>query len=434
MSNLFRVQQAKMANRKSLFAKPNVIGLGVGYKSTSGMTTDQLSLVVMVRDKVPVSGLRTDEIIPQELNHIPTDVFAVGDLKPLLARTDRWRPAPGGVSLGHYKITAGTLGCIVYDQETGRPLILSNNHVLANRNDARYGDPILQPGPADGGQVGRDMIAILERFRPILFNAAPATCAFANYYVKMGNMLAAMLNSSHQIQAFRSNPAASNQVDAAVARPVEENVIQNENLEIGVIEGFIKPELNMMVRKSGRSSSYTTGNINILDASIQVKYGPDRTATFENQIVTSPMSIGGDSGSLLVAVDSPMAVGLLFAGSELATIHNPIDSVLKQLKISFKGSNMQAKTDRRVILEKVQYVKETYQEALLEKQNVVGVGIGLIHTDGKRTDSAHERPPARNDPCRQDQGHQLAHPRRNAVRQVPPCARPPAGCRKADCR
>ncbi len=385
MSNLFSVQQAKIENRKSLFAKPNVIGLGVGYKSTGGMTTDQLSLIVMVRDKVPVSGLRAEEIIPQELNQIPTDVYAVGDLKPLLTRTERWRPAPGGVSLGHYKITAGTLGCIVYDQETGRPLILSNNHVLANRNEARYGDPILQPGPADGGQVGRDMIAILERFCPILFNTAPATCVFANYYVEMGNILAKMLNSSHQIQAFRSNPSLSNQVDAAVARPVQESVIQNENLEIGVIEGVIQPELNMMVRKSGRSTSLSTGIINVLDASIQVKYGPERTATFENQIVTSPMSMGGDSGSLLVAMDSPKAVGLLFAGSELASIHNPIDSVLKQLKISFKGSNMQAKSNRRVMLEKVQAVKETYQEALLEKQNVIGVGIGQIHTDGKRT-------------------------------------------------
>ena len=37
----------------------------------------------------------------------------------------------------------------------------------------------------------------------------------------------------------------------------------------------------------------------------------DRTARFENQFVSGPMSQGGDSGSLLVSGDSQKAVGLL---------------------------------------------------------------------------------------------------------------------------
>lgn len=53
----------------------------------------------------------------------------------------RIRKAPGGVSVGHYKITAGTLGCLA--TRGRRLLILSNNHVLANSNNARTGDPIL---------------------------------------------------------------------------------------------------------------------------------------------------------------------------------------------------------------------------------------------------------------------------------------------------
>ncbi len=47
--------------------------------------------------------------------------------------------------------------------------MLSNNHVLANSNDATAGDAILQPGPADGGRLGPDTIAVLERFCPIEF-------------------------------------------------------------------------------------------------------------------------------------------------------------------------------------------------------------------------------------------------------------------------
>lgn len=46
-------------------------------------------------------------------------------------RTKRWRPAPMGVSIGHYKGSAGTAGSLVKHKKTGQILILSNAHVLA---------------------------------------------------------------------------------------------------------------------------------------------------------------------------------------------------------------------------------------------------------------------------------------------------------------
>jgi hypothetical protein len=45
------------------------------------------------------------------------------------------------------------------------------------------------------------------------------------------------------------------------------------------------------------------------------------------------MSQPGDSGSLLVAGEALLAVGLLFAGSDQATIYNPIDAVLSCLDV-----------------------------------------------------------------------------------------------------
>ena len=68
----------------------------------------------------------------------------------------------GGVSIGHYAITAGTPGAFVKDKTTAETLILSNNHVMANSNDASIGDAILQPGPADGGKSPQDRIAALH--------------------------------------------------------------------------------------------------------------------------------------------------------------------------------------------------------------------------------------------------------------------------------
>ena len=60
--------------------------------------------------------------------------------------TPRLTVSAGG-SCGHYKITAGTLGGFVEDDD--RYYIMSNNHVLANSNQCFGGDRILQPGPSD---------------------------------------------------------------------------------------------------------------------------------------------------------------------------------------------------------------------------------------------------------------------------------------------
>ncbi|NIU63493.1 MAG: hypothetical protein GWN66_23410, partial [Pseudomonas stutzeri] len=86
-----------------------------------------------------------------------TDVQETGVIRALQDHTAKWRPAPGGVSIGHVDITAGTLGCLVVRGD--HIYILSNNHVLANSNEAEPGDAILQPGPHDGGTMD-DQIAV----------------------------------------------------------------------------------------------------------------------------------------------------------------------------------------------------------------------------------------------------------------------------------
>ncbi len=325
------VTWVKERHKELILAKPNVVGVGTGFKETRGRTTDKLCVVAMVRQKVPRAGLRPVSLVPSELDGVRTDVIQVGELRALPARTDRMRPVPSGVSLGHYKVTAGTLGCIVRDQATGTRLLLSNNHILANSNDAKLGDPILQPGPLDGGRVARDMVATLERFCAIQFSTEPATCDLASGYASVGNALAKLIGSKHRVMVYRSDPGASNRVDAATARPVDGVEVLDEILDIGVIGGTAPAGLGMPVRKSGRTTGFTTGQIIVLEATVIIKYG-DRSARFEGQIVTGPMSKPGDSGSLLVAGDSLLAVGLLFAGSEQATIYNPIQDVLDNLE------------------------------------------------------------------------------------------------------
>lgn len=333
MSEQQNVRQVKELHKEEILTTPNVVGVGTGYKVSRGERTDQLSVTVLVQQKVPKAGLAPEAVIPPELEGIRTDVMEVGYLRALQGRTDRWRPVPGGVSLGHYKVTAGTFGAVVRDRATNERLILSNNHVLANSNDATAGDAIIQPGVADGGRNPEDIIARLERFYPIRFNVEPGTCDLAQGAAALANLLARLLGSKHRLYTVKSQIEVSNPVDAAVARPIADDLILDEIIDIGTVSGITPAMLLMPVRKSGRSTGFTTGEIVVLDATVDVNYGTGRTARFEDQIVTSPMSAPGDSGSLLVAGDSQQAVGLLFAGSDQATIHNPIQTVLDLLEV-----------------------------------------------------------------------------------------------------
>jgi hypothetical protein len=327
-----KVLQVKELHKESIMAKPNVVGVGTGYRTSGRDVEEDLCVVAMVSQKIPRAGLDQESLIPGEIDGIRTDVIQVGVLRAHLSRTDRFRPVVGGVSAGHYKVTAGTLACVVKDRVSGDRLLLSNNHVFANSNQAAPGDAILQPGAADGGRVEGDSIASLERFYPIRFYSGPANCGWAETFARFGNFIAMLLGSKHRVRAYWSDPAATNLIDAAIARPLDSAGVEEEILDIGIVGGTTAPQLGMSVRKSGRSTGFTTGKVVVMDATVNVYYG-DRLARFEDQLVTTPMSKPGDSGSLLVAGNALMAVGLLFAGSDQATIYNPIRHVLDGLGI-----------------------------------------------------------------------------------------------------
>jgi hypothetical protein len=327
------IAEAKEGSKEALLEMPNVVGVGVGYQLKQGEPTGDYAIVVMVSRKLPLPALAPEAVLPHSMQGVNIDVIEVGEIRALQARTDKWRPAPGGVSIGHYKITAGTFGTIVRDRETNERLILSNNHVLANSNDASPGDDILQPGPIDGGSVSNDRIATLERFCPIEFTTEPGACDITNTYVSIGNAIADLLGSKHRVDSHQANPQATNMVDAAVAKPLNDDDVLDEILEVGTVQGTLEASLGMSVRKSGRTTGFTTGQINLINATVNVNYGSGRTARFEDQLVAGAMSQGGDSGSLCVAGDSLQAVGLLYAGSDQTTIFNPIKAVLDCLEV-----------------------------------------------------------------------------------------------------
>ena len=320
--------RVKRQNRDYLLSRRNVVACGVGFKESEGKISDEPCVVVSVTKKMSEAQLSSADIVPKKLGEVRTDVQETGVIRALQGHTDRWRPAPGGVSIGHADITAGTLGCLVSrDDEL---FILSNNHVLANTNAAKTGDPIIQPGRYDGGTLD-DQIATLEDFVPINFGDAPPTCPIATGLESLLNWLAKLLGSSHRVMAFQEAPT-TNRVDAAIARPLSDELVEKRIFEIGVPKGTREATLGTQVKKSGRTTGFTTGRITQIDVTTQVSYGGERIAVFEDQLMAGAMSKGGDSGSAVLD-EEDFVIGLLFAGSDTTTIMNPIQFVLDALNV-----------------------------------------------------------------------------------------------------
>src|SRR3989441_5762161 len=292
------VRAAKAAYEGAIFARANVVGVAIGNKVIRGRETDERCIVVFVEAKKPEAQLRHWDVVPKTFGSVRTDIVETGRFHALrseqaidLERTKRIRPAPGGVSIGHVQITAGTLGVLA--RRNGRPVILSNNHVLANQNAGRVGDPILQPGPADGGRL-QDTIARLVDFVPIQFKERePGPIARFLAWL-FGPLLRAAGWGLKRLPSGHSNL-----VDAAVAEPVETRLVAPDILGIGRVRGTKEPDIGMRVRKSGRTTGVTAGRITAIDAVVEVNYGGP-APVLPGQNVCGPLSKGGDRGSLAV--------------------------------------------------------------------------------------------------------------------------------------
>ncbi|MDI7246229.1 MAG: hypothetical protein QME92_01975 [Bacillota bacterium] len=347
--------------RWRLMGLPNVVGVGRGYKATAGVRGSTECIVVLVKKKFPGAVLGTQATVPAEVRGVPTDVVEVGEIRFLdtgaegmddaatgtagptkrTRRQERMRPARPGASIGHYQVTAGTMGAVVWDRRTREPLILSCNHVLANATSgrdgrAKVGDPIVQPGAADGGTVERDQIGVLERFVPIRMSGRVPACMASRVAERVFNNWLRITGAPARVEMVTVYfPLAVNTVDAALARPLHPESIEPGILELGELLGTAEPELGMPVRKSGRTTGVTAGEITSVDTTVSVVYSGNTTATFKDQIMTGVMADGGDSGSVLVD-ENMRAVGLLFAGSDKSTLYNKMTSVMDAVGVTLE--------------------------------------------------------------------------------------------------
>jgi hypothetical protein len=316
MSAIPTVQETKRQHEANLLRMRNVVAVGVGLKIAGDVQTNEPSIVVSVVKKLPVVQLHESALVPKTLGGVPTDVVETGKIFALQDPTQKMRPARPGISIGHYQITAGTLGCLV--ERNGQVFILSNNHVLANSNAGHLGDAILQPGPYDGG-TSADQIGTLEQFIPVGFEGGVTPTPGCS-------LLSSLFKSSPTV-----NEPGNNTVDCAIARPTSPDLVNPDILNIGIPVGLGTATLGTPLQKSGRTSGYTTDKITQIDVTTSVDYG-GKIAVFKNQLMAGAMSKGGDSGSAVLDMNKQV-VGLLFAGSDTTTIMNPIQFVLDALQV-----------------------------------------------------------------------------------------------------
>ena len=312
---------------KDLLQKKNVQGYGKGHKYVNGVDTGRDAVVVFVSKKVLLNRLDAEDAVPKKYKGVETDVIEVGEIKPL--RTTEHRPAPGGVSIGHYKVTAGTLGMAIEDAN-GFRFILSNNHVLANSNNAKLGDPIYQPGVADGG-TDKNIIGHLVRFVPIKMQGDEqehSNCPIAKIVIRAFNFMAGFFSRKTRLGAYIPN---INLVDCALASPTKYEDLSEEILEIWKPFGYADVGIGTIVKKSGRTSGLTFGKVLAVEATINVSFG-NSVAEFRDQIVTEKMGSPGDSGSVVLNEYNEI-IGLLFAGSDIITAVNKIQNVRKALEL-----------------------------------------------------------------------------------------------------
>ena len=78
-----RAQEVKRRHEKELLRKPNVVAVGVGFRSRGGQPTQEVCIVVSVKAKVPTSQLKSNDVIPASIENVPVDVIATGEIRAL---------------------------------------------------------------------------------------------------------------------------------------------------------------------------------------------------------------------------------------------------------------------------------------------------------------------------------------------------------------
>jgi hypothetical protein len=319
------IRAVKSTVEDDLLNRPEVTAVDIGEKVTKGKPTGRRAIVIYVKKKEPLSRLAAADVIPKEINGIPTDVVEDEivlqgamvrelDLTPQIDAT-KYTTLSGGMSMGPCRsvflsppdvptagnyVFVGTLGALVRDRTTGATMALTNFHVACVDSGWSVGDIQCQPGRVDGGSCPTDRFGTLTR------------------------------------------AVLSQHVDGSVVSVDAAKATDCSILDIGDVKGTNTATIGMAVRKRGRTTGLTHGTVGSVDYSTSIDYGDGLgTHILKNQLridvdTSQSTQFGdhGDSGSVVVDANNKV-IGLHFAGNTAGTlgVANPIQFVLDELNV-----------------------------------------------------------------------------------------------------
>lgn len=218
--------------RARLEAIPGVVEVGIGIKETDAHPTGEPAFGVYVREKLPLEEIPPEEVIPDEIEGFPTDVRI---FRPMKKEEDKakYRPLKAGVQIERAGTNAwGTIGCLGHrDVPGGAAILLTAGHVVGLAQD---------DSPA--GLTGSDAGGV-ELGQP---------CHTDSWCCKCNDI------------AFTLHAVNHKKLDFAIAQLKPGVMTLSEIHEIGPITAIAEPMMGEAVKKRGRTTGLTTGNISML--------------------------------------------------------------------------------------------------------------------------------------------------------------------------
>ncbi len=227
----------------------------------------------------------------------------------------------------------GTLGALVEDTAHNQ-YILSNNHVLAESDQAMIGDTIDQPGLIDNGCVPMNHAGSTLRPVGALKYIVPLASSRTNVDAALASVITGAVDRSGSILQLDA-PKANSSAPLGAAPPMAGTGEALTASNLGSIE----------LAKSSRTTGLTCSTVETVGLSVRIDYFKDcaETQPWYSKTYTGQIGIGGDrfsdsgdSGALIVDAANAQPVGLFFAGGTDGdgmglSVANPIGDVLQEL-------------------------------------------------------------------------------------------------------
>ncbi|MBD7912207.1 MULTISPECIES: hypothetical protein [Clostridium] len=298
-----KIENVFQKNKDKLLAVKGCTGVGIALKIKNGKTTNIPSIVVFVKKKL--CSLPKEEVIPEKLENVPTDVveqlfdiqFNVpkttkDEVKNITVNSD---PLFSGLQIqsllgkldGIVKLGIGTLGCFIYT--SGKAASDGNDKIEAGDYMLTCNHTFLSK------MIEGEKPAYNECYEPDYNNL----CGYYTYgflNLRLGYDCAIVkVNRKYKNEVQTPNPAGPGYIKSKLN---------------GVYKVTVN-DLGKEVYKYGAKTGYTVGRIKTLNVTVPLPSGKTDLGILIEGSAGHKIIDEGDSGSVVVLKENNNVIGLL---------------------------------------------------------------------------------------------------------------------------